>query len=162
MTSDELLGLIRTAFVDCPRPRGDIVTSDELEPKMVRQLFGSKRWNDISTELLNGYDQRADLSAVVAFLSDEANRYYLPAFMTFIVCDAKGAGLLLDVLLSRLGSGRSGLSPMYFSSTQRGSVNSFLRYLYDLHFNDESTRRAVEHGLALWADVPTGTQGITT
>lgn len=152
MTSAELLDLIRATFIDGPRPLGDIVTSDELEPKMVRQLLGSKRWSDVSTELLNGYDQRADLSAVVAFLSDEANRYYLPAFMSFIVGESMRSGLLLDVLLSRLGSGRAGLAPKYFSAAQRDAVHSFLQYLYELYFNDESTRREVDLALAQWGE----------
>ena len=151
MISD-VVEVIRAAFRNTvPTSRDRIVDSKELEPLMVKHLLASRTWEEVSTELLSLYDQRADLSAVFAFLSDEANRYYLPAFMLYVLNCGKGAaGLVIDALLLRLSEGIQGLSPQFFSSSQRNAVKAFLSFLRSEFADDECRIIQIDQAERLW------------
>lgn len=152
MKPAEVLEAIHAAFNDSVNVSSDrIVNSKELEPLMVKQLLSSRTWREVSTEVLFGYDQRADLSAVIAFLTDDANRYYLPAFMIYVLCRGKDAGLIVDVLLSRLSTGSQGLSPSFFSGSQRNAVRTFLSALRQLIAEDESAIVQIVEAERLWS-----------
>ena len=152
MSNEEVLSLINAAFAHTIAvPEVRLVSSHELEPCAIKQLLARKSWHEVTADVLIEYDRRADSSAIIAFLSDEANRYFLPSFMFFVLNQGKGAGLIIDVLLSRLAAGRSGLLPVEFTEKQRGAVRCFLRALSLKHSDDESTRVQIDTAIARWA-----------
>ena len=151
MSIDAILLEIGAAFGNTTRPKDDqLVNSDELEPRMIQQFLKGKSWRDLTTSSLIDYDGRADSSAIIAFLSEEANRYFLPSFMSFVISHGRDAGLIIDVLLSRLVAQRSGLSSVKFNQNQRGAVRSFLVALALQHAHDESTCAQIESAMVHW------------
>ena len=92
MTKDKLLSLVCDAFADLQMPRGDrIASSAELEPQAIQTLLFGRPWTTVDAALLLSYDQNADMGAMPFFLSPEAFRYYLPAFLTLIVSPVRTA-----------------------------------------------------------------------
>lgn len=85
--------------------RGIVVRSDSAEqniPRQITPLFVGKRWSCISlAELRNEYD--GPFADVVAWLSTDAIRYFLPAFLRACIMDPPHVvGTLPESLVSRL------------------------------------------------------------
>lgn len=151
MSIDAVLREIDEAFGNAsPLPHDQLVSSHELEPRMIQQFLAKKSWRELTASALINYDELADSSAIIAFLSEAANRYFLPAFLTFVISRGSDAGLIIDVLLSRLAEGRSGLSPAMFTERQRGAVRSFLAVLALQHAHDESTSAQIKSATDRW------------
>jgi hypothetical protein len=151
MRDDAILAEIDAAFCDTvPVPSERLVNSLDLEPLAIKQLLKGKRWRDLTANVLFQYDERADASAIIAFLSDDAYRHFLPAFMSFVLSQGKNAGLTIDALLFRLTEERAGRSPSLFNEQQRAAVRSFLGGLKRQHAHDESTCTQIESAMVRW------------
>jgi hypothetical protein len=150
-TKDELHHQIVCAFAATnPPQRGELVRGNSLEAAQIRNYLAPRTWQQLgSTELAN-YDNRADLSALPAFLSDEGFRYYLPALLDFIQRDFDRAGLLVDSVVSALGRSK----PVAYSVDQREVVAAILLHLLDVHPNDELMRKELRRTLEVWQPEP--------
>ena len=153
MHGDAILAEIGAAFCDTiPVPRERLVNSRGLEPRAINQLLTGKSWRELTANVLFKYDEQADASAIIAFLSDDAYRHFLPAFMSFVLSQGKNAGLIIDALLFRLAEERSGWSPSLFNGQQRSAVRSFLQALALQHAHDESTCTQIEVAMVRWKE----------
>jgi len=152
MTTDKLLRLVCDAFADLQMPKGEtIASSAELEPQAIQTLLFGRPWTTVDAALLLSYGQDADTGAMPFFLSPEAFRYYLPAFLTFIVSHYSDAGTLIDALLLKLKQASDELAPCTYSQRQRLTILSFLEYLKASHSEDAIMGREIDRALAVWA-----------
>jgi hypothetical protein len=80
MTKDELIKTIVTSFSTSKRPGAEkLVSGTSGEAITTKNIFIDKRWNEINT---------ADIirhNSALGFLTDEAFRYYLPAYMLLLL-----------------------------------------------------------------------------
>ena len=151
-TKDDLLQNIYTAFKNSSKlDKNNIVRGESLEAKMITYYLAPKTWQELDVLALSNYDQRADLSAMTAFLSSEGLRYYLPSFLVFVVLKNKKAGVLIDVLISKLASQPERISASDFSQSQRAVVRGFLQYLKQNFANDVSLCKEIDRALTVWA-----------
>jgi hypothetical protein len=149
-TKDHLLQNIYTVFKNSSKPdKNNIVRGESLEAKMIKYYLAPRTWQEVDVQVLSNYDQRADLSAMTAFLSSEGLRYYLPSFMVFVVLQNKKAGLLIYALLSRLASPER-ISASDFSQSQSAVVIWFLQYLKENYSNDADMCEEIDLALTAW------------
>jgi hypothetical protein len=74
---NELIQKIVTAFSDAEFPENDHLVNNSYgeEPALVRHhFFGQNKWNSLSPEFM-------DFDGALSFFSDEAFRFFIPAFM---------------------------------------------------------------------------------
>ena len=148
----ELLKEIQLAFSQNERfDSQNVVRGDSIEAGMVKNLLSKRSWAELDAAALSAYDNQADLSAVIAFLSPEGFRYYLPSFLSFIVNQFNTYGLLIDSLISKLASGATGYGPEIFTPAEKLAVSRFLSYLRERFPNDESMGRDIDNALKLWS-----------
>ena len=117
ITIDEIRNLIYSAFDNVePPPSWCLVNSVEGdEPPLLQQEFSNKReWKSLDAKFLNqapnGY------SSALSFFSDEALRYYLPAYM---IADLDDKLPDVNVVFKLTGS---------FSDAQKGKAVNPRRY----------------------------------
>jgi hypothetical protein len=97
--------LLDEAFPDDSPPMGDKLTSHATgvgsEYDYVKAYFEGKRWKDVTLDSLrSGYPGPA--SACLNFMSPEAFRYYLPAFLIITMEDPVEADAIVDTVISSL------------------------------------------------------------
>jgi hypothetical protein len=126
----------------CPEGRS-LVIGDTPEELQIRNLLLNRQWPEIDTAVLDAYDARADLSAIVAFLSPSAGVYFMPALLKYLVAKAPSNGLLLRVILRRLKTGKGPFAPNLYTVDQRGAISRSLAYLEQVYEGDD------EYDLAL-------------
>ncbi len=104
-TATELASLLRKleeAFPAVPLISADLVTTDpgylDLERMGLKRKFGGRLWTSLSFEDLQGE------AGCFGFLTPEAFRYYLPAFIRFTLLDPVRADLIVDAILSSFAS----------------------------------------------------------
>ena len=86
MTADEIRQHIESAFAAVPYPGDHQISYDtsghHLECAQVAEFFRGKHWQQLTLhDLRDNY--RGDESACLCFMSPEAYRFYLPAYMLF-------------------------------------------------------------------------------
>lgn len=89
-TKAEVLGAIQRAFPSEPIPSpGCIGYADyDLEARTADAFFANRPWTDITCkELVDCYD--GDGVACLAFMSDGARKYYLPAYLAMAVMESE-------------------------------------------------------------------------
>src|SRR5436190_2091938 len=88
MTTSDLKALISDAWADVEYPGDSAIAYDNtghhLECNQIAEFFHQKHWQDICISVLRTYV--GDESACLSFMSPEAFRYYLPAYM-FVAID---------------------------------------------------------------------------
>ena len=79
---------INAAFANTRYPGDDNIgydkTGEHLECKQVADHFRGTIWQAVDLAFLRKYGERADVSVALTFLSPEAFRYYLPAFLLVV------------------------------------------------------------------------------
>ncbi|MEO0455177.1 MAG: DUF6714 family protein [Cyanobacteria bacterium P01_A01_bin.114] len=163
MTPDELKAKIRAAFADVERPPHWCITDSNEgdEPASLRQEFAEvPDWASLSTTFLdqapNGY------GSALSFFSDEAFRYYLPAFVIADLDDALdrtdpvfhlthglGASATKRINPRRYGDRTFGDAARHrfslFTPEQCAAIAAYLRYKAD---QDEFAASSIEPALA--------------
>lgn len=88
------------AFAGAPKPAFQEIAGNRntLEARQVAAFLQSRTWNDLTLPVLRGY--HGDPSAMLAFLSPKAFRYYLPAFLLAVIRDFRRADMLVDTTLA--------------------------------------------------------------
>ena len=141
---------IRAAFANTIQPQKDaLVRGSTLEASMIKHYFSSRRWDELNTAALADYDSRADLSAVLSFLTPEAVAYYMPSILLFIL--EKPPGLLMDALIRRIKEAREGFTPASYTSQQQQAISDVLSHLIQAQRRDEETVQSISHAEASWS-----------
>ncbi len=145
---DRLINEIEHAFSSVEYPGDEALIETRgahLEKEGVRDFFRGKNWREINLDgLLNEFNQ--DHSACLWFMSDQAVRYYLPAFMKIALMEFDKSDLLADQVVHLLTPERLAgteferfLSLVHpFSDEQKSAIAHFLSYMKKYHEHDIS------------------------
>jgi hypothetical protein len=124
---------IEAAFADAPRPADDhlvrhpdATSGDDAE---IAAAFRGKRWDELPIELLAHHHE------AVFFLTPEAYRYFLPAYLIACVGGVRRAGNIASAVVSSLTPPRGGVDAGFeaklqgFTAAQRAAIRSVLALL---------------------------------
>ncbi|MBA4098773.1 MAG: hypothetical protein C0484_18665 [Rhodospirillum sp.] len=140
---------IKAAFADSIQPQKDaLVRGSTLEASMIMHYFSSRHWEELNSTALANYDSRADLSAVLSFLTPEAVVYYMPSVLLFIL--ERPPGILMDALIRRIKEAREGFTPASYTSQQQQAISDVLAYLIQVHRHDEETVQSISNAQESW------------
>ena len=155
MSPRDVRTFILEGWSHAPYPGDDAIAYDQsgghLECAQVAEFFRGKRWKDVTLAALRSY--RGDASACLAFMSPEAFRYYLPAYMLIALDDYAEADVIADSALNMLTPGELRESwnerAKGFSQRQREAILSFLNYL-DTHHGADYPVHGPKDALRYW------------
>jgi hypothetical protein len=99
-------------------------TYPDYEGNTVRDVFKGKRWQEVDMK------QLARENGAPAFLTDEAFKYYLPAYLNLIVEDILTADVLTDIIIQKISTANFQKS---FSPEQESCIENFLEYIKENH-----------------------------
>jgi hypothetical protein len=126
---------IITRFSDIAYPGDDNITvhrGRHLEKEEIARHFRGRRWQEISLEGLQS-DYPGDASACLAFMTVEAFRYYLPAYLLILIDDFGHADVVYDSTIRKLTrSGDPAEKQLFherfdaFSDQQKSTIAQFL------------------------------------
>ena len=146
----ELRNQIIKAFQNTKYPGDtDIVydNSDEnLESAEIRKNFQQLEWQNVSHDILL-YNRWSH-----GFFTDNGYRYYLPAYMLFVLDDLKKSDVIPANLVVSLTASTSELSEAEFKARmdgftldQKKAIRSFLEYLKDTNvtYSKNPPRKAI-------------------
>lgn len=158
----ELKATIRRVFSSAEYPGDDHIAyggEDHLEGQQVAEHFRGKQWSDIDLAFIRGYDEFADASACLSFMTDEAFRYYLPAFLLVTLEDFADAGLVAATTVSKLAPWRDESDEAMksfverrlsgFTPAQREAIGKFLEHMSDTH-RDDLEGDELDRALSFW------------
>jgi hypothetical protein len=96
----ELVLRIDESFGADPYPGDDRIVRDtggsDLESERIREALAGRHWRDVPYETIEG------LRSALPFLTAEAYRFYLPAFMAMSIVDFPRAGAVADEVVRSL------------------------------------------------------------
>jgi hypothetical protein len=147
LNRDAVRRRIVAAFAAARYPGDDNIgydkTGEHLECKQVADYFRGTRWQDVDLAFLRKYGERADASACLTFMSPEAFRYYLPAFLLVVAESFDEADLLVQTVVSSITPRRDQSNRALvefvrkrlegFTSEQREAIRLFLEYMKREH-----------------------------
>jgi hypothetical protein len=143
---------ILSEFADVPYPGDDKIANrnpgflayEDYEGRAVEAFFRGKRWQDVTLQSLEeGYD--GDKSACLSFMTVNAFRYYLPAYMLICIDDYEGADVsytaTLQTLTPQIGDveidARTLTRISGFTQQQKQTIALFLKEMSALHGADD-------------------------
>ena len=139
-SAEQLAREIDRAFSAERYPGDDhLINSSSLEAVEVRDFLRGRRWNDLRIEEL------ARNHASLFFLTPEALRYYIPAFLIASVLhydDSDQIPSTLLFLLNPFAMTDSDYQPRFrerfesLSDSERHAIRGFLEFLRDTHADD--------------------------
>lgn len=160
--------IICKAFAQIPYPGDNYIVDnypwDDSERNAVLEYFIGKSWGDINYKRLN-HDYEMDPSACLSFMSDQAYRYYLPAFLLLCLESYDEADIIVNNVIyslsppedSHSNAMKKFLSRMSeFTLEQKTSIRSFLEYIQELHGNDFPKNEPASALKKYWNDVTGG------
>jgi hypothetical protein len=138
---------INAAFANARYPGDDNIgydkTGQNLECKQIAEHFRGMSWPDVDLAFLREYGEHADASACLTFMSPEAFRYYLPAFLLVLVENFQEADVLVETVISSITPRRDQSKPALvefvrlrlegFTPEQREAIRLFLEYMKREH-----------------------------
>ena len=145
MGADELRAQIERAWDATRYPGDDNIAyrqdGSHLECMQVADFFRGKSWKDITLQCLRTY--RGDGSACLSFMSPEAFRYYLPAYMLIALDNYGEADLIADSAVNALTPQPRGPLQRFweervseFTRDQKRAILAFLRHMAAAHEAD--------------------------
>jgi len=140
MRSEEVAELIESAF-SRERYPGDshLTQGPSMEAAELREFLRGKRWRDLQLEELVRNRES------IFFMTPEALRYYIPAFLIASVrhyADSDQIPSTLLFLLDQLAMNNSDYQSRFrerfesFSDSERAAIRAFLEYIRDTHLED--------------------------
>ncbi len=115
-----------------------------LETDAVVEFFHGKQWQDITLEeLQEGY--KGDASACLDFMTPDAYRFYVPAYMLIALSNYNDADVIADTAINSFIPPDESSDDMYqwweqriggFLLEQREAIIAFLEYMQDAHAED--------------------------
>lgn len=139
----QLTYLIKKSFSGLRYPGDNALVPDldnHLEQQQVKDYFKGKKWEDITLGSLRT-EYIGDESACLYFMTEQAARYYLPAYLLISVIDYNDADVIIDSVISMLTPEEhdgSNLERFYswvkgFSLEQCNVISLFLLYMAKNH-----------------------------
>ena len=96
-TTPEAITIVATAFADTPRPANVELLHEECHDDMdIRGLYSASRWQDIDDTLVE-YEY-----AALFFLSPGGFRFFLPAYMTWVLHHPYSEAAVVDSTIRAL------------------------------------------------------------
>ena len=133
---------IVAAFANARYPGDDNIgydkTGEHLECKQVAEHFRGTTWQNVDLAFLQKYGKGADVSAALTFMSPEAFRYYLPAFLLAVAEHFGEVDVLVQTVISSITPRRDKNRTLVefvrerlegFTPEQRGAIRLFLEYM---------------------------------
>ena len=138
---------INAAFANARYPGDDNIgydkTGEHLECKQVAEHFRGTTWQNVDLAFLQKYAERADVSATLTFMSPEAFRYYLPAFLLVVAEHFGEVDVLVQTVISSITPRRDQSDRTLvefvrkrlegFTLEQRQAIRLFLEYMKREH-----------------------------
>ena len=140
---------ILEAFADVSYPGDDqlVTHSDCFERDAIRTFFKGKHWRDINLEWLNReYSQ--DPSACLGFMTPQAFRYYLPAYLLISIDNFTESDVIPEATVWKLTAPEHAGSDMdRFMERMEGltkkqvqAIRTFLEFWKAEHVQDHESR----------------------
>lgn len=144
ITAAGVVSQIRRAFESVPYPgdQGLVLEISNYDPEIrdVEAGFRGKRWQDITVEFLEKYDNALPL------LSTAGYRYYFPAYMIGCVEAPFDVNIVPDALVTMLTPPKNRAGSRWdffwtrssqFSPAERAAILMFLKYQQEWELNDK-------------------------
>ena len=131
LTEASVLAAIDHAFRDtvCP-DANSLVVGDYFEKLEIRDLLLNRQWHEVDVDMLDGYDQRGDLSVMPVFLSQSAVVYFMPAFLKYMSCQrVHQLDCSFGFSSGDLKEGKEPFYPASYSRDQRAAISQAMAYL---------------------------------
>jgi len=126
-TTPEAITIIAAAFADTPRPTNVDLLHEECHDDMdIRGLYPSARWQDVDDTLIE-YEY-----AALFFLSPGGFRFFLPAYMTWVLQRPYSEAAVVDSTVRALTPQSGDLEAFSlskfteFNADERAAVVAFL------------------------------------
>lgn len=142
MTEAELITLIRSTFPSEPLPTIVVTASDGTdEAILARKMLSGHNWHSLSFADMAPHWEGANVADALTFLTPEAFRYYLPAFMLLALEEGKQKTVeSINSLINNLGGLMNGPIPDYklsvlqgFSVAQKQTIAIFIKCTKELY-----------------------------
>ena len=155
MTKEDLISDIRAAFGFSEPPR-DIVTTmgGGSEPTHIVGYFTGKRWSEITIKKAADDRYSGDLSSALLFMTDEAFKYFLPAYLLMLLNEIDTADLIVERVFYRLTlpaeeqADRAACEKKFdlFSIEQKQLIARFIaNQVSTLHYNEEAKKAYISY-----------------
>jgi hypothetical protein len=158
MRAEEVAEQIRRAFSAAPYPGDNRLTQgSSLEATQVSNFLKGRRWQDL------GVEELALNHESLFFMTPEAIRYYIPAFLIASVRHYDDSDKIPGTLLFFLNpcamtdseyASRFRERFDVFDHSERGAITAFLEFLRDMHSEDFPTstgRDEASQLIELWS-----------
>lgn len=143
LNAEELRHEIEAAFAETKYPGDDRLvydnSGDHLECNEVAAAFRAKEWRELSVDMLRRHSQS------LFFMTPEAYRFYLPAYLIAALLDYDKADTISDsVVFSLIPPSDDRDAESYrqrmqgFTSAQRQVIRSFLEFMKQHHGGDDA------------------------
>jgi hypothetical protein len=159
MRAEEVAEQIRQAFSTAPYPGDNRLTQgSSIEATQVSNFLKGPRWQDL------GVEELAPNHESLFFMTREAIRYYIPAFLIASVRNYDNSDKIPGTLLFFLNPHAMRDSEYasrfrerfdIFDDSERGAIRVFLEYLRDTHSEDFPTstgRDEASQLIQLWSN----------
>ncbi|RLJ20787.1 hypothetical protein DJ031_04565 [bacterium endosymbiont of Escarpia laminata] len=146
LNHEDLVKMITNAFSGSVYPGDDALVPHfdrDLERQRIMEFFKRKRWEDLSFQSIDsGY--QGEGSVCLYFMTTEALRYYLPAYMVITLDEFDDAEFFADTVVRTLTPPEAGSEDFKqfiawaasFSQEQREAVKQYLLYMSENHADD--------------------------
>jgi len=125
-----------------------------IEARQVADYFSDKKWQDITVRSLRA-DYIGDASACLVFMTPQAFRFYLPAYLLICIDEYNEADVIYDSTITRLIKSTEPTEATKFDDRfvtmalgQKQAIAAFLLQMHLLHDNkdrvEECARRALD------------------
>jgi hypothetical protein len=151
-TRDDLIRRIEVAFAEASPPGDDKLLHPQcMDAEDIKDFYGTASWRGIPDEIV------ARNNASLCFFSSEAYRFYLPAYLTWVLRHFNTSpSFAVDSTIYSLSPGEGSLREFAVSkyalldSAQRRVVLDFLAYL-DEYGSGEMDAVAVRKAIEYWS-----------
>jgi hypothetical protein len=140
--SNRLKKEFRDSFSNRLSYDGQVVSDDQvLEARQISDFFLGKKWEEITLDALQN-DYIGDPSACFSFMTDEAKKYYFPAYVIASLTNYYEADLIVDSTVYLLNpenwENRKEFSlwSNAFSKKQKKLIRDYLLYLRKYYSSD--------------------------
>lgn len=143
---------VERVFPNEPFHSEKIANGSSLEHLQVEAFFKGKLWGDINLDGFNKYI--GDPSACLSFMTPEAFKYYLPAYLSISIKDYSVADVIPESTIYKIEKLTDQENQEYldaFNLDQKKMIAMFLDYMYRQHGDDFATDFAQKALSSYWA-----------
>jgi len=155
--------IVSEAFAHAEYPGDAHIVYDNTdahpEAQQISRYFRGKRWREVDLPFVKRYDESADASTCLTFMSPEGFRYYLPAFLLLMIRFREELGLVFDTTISKLAPWANTSDQQMvnfvaqrlagFTPTQAQAIVTVLQYLREAYPDDPAVDE-IDRALEFW------------